>query len=167
MNKFLNLARREYHYWEFEITIDSIENLNPLAVSDNQKISISWERGDKGKNGSTPPTPLPKPDSQYSNQLRFDYTIRTKAKFAEDKKSKRLSMSNSKQWKKKSMKLHVNEHGFGNAKTRVAWTHDVNLADFISDKTYQAQESYSLKGWSEKHPDAILKLTFKSWPEGY
>lgn len=166
MNMFLGLRKREFHYWEFEITIDTIENLNPLAVSENQKISISWERGDKAKNGSTPPTPLPKPDSQYSNQLRFDFTFRTRAKFEEDKKSKRLSMSNlPKLWKKKSMKLHVNEHN-GNLKTKVAWTYDVNLSEFINDKFYQTQVSYPLKGWSEKHPDAILKITYKSWPEG-
>ena len=40
------------------------------------------------------------------------------------------------------------------------------MSDYISDEWNEKKEEWELIGWSNKHPNAKLKLIIRAWPEG-
>eukprot|EP01080_Neovahlkampfia_damariscottae_P005136 gene5136-8742_t len=116
----------------------------------DDKISFSWERTDKTKNGNTNDISLPPQSTSSTLEININTTHISNVEIGSSAK--------------KLVNIFLRDHS-GNS-IKKSWDTKVNLAQYVDEDFSETEEVWSLEGWSVKHPEAELMVTIRSWPEG-
>jgi hypothetical protein len=132
--------------YNFQFKFHSISGLTKNAGI--EKFSISWERNDKKKNGNSPAYTL----STKVEEFTFDFATETTSTF------------NTKETKHKPVHFFIRDD---NDNQKKKFEKILHLSEFIDgDNWCEKKDEWELIGWSNRHPNAKIKLIIRSWPEG-
>lgn len=147
--KIFNVQQTKYF---FTCTIHSLERLNPYQCDPQQYVAIKWERGKKSGQTEKRAYPITNTDEF----IDFEQTIETFGKF--DKKGRKTG------FKKKAFALCILEYANATAEPKQTWRTVMDMSDYIKEETHSVTLKLKVEGWTEKHPNAELHLTIKTWP---